>query len=300
MTTLGFVGTGTIGAPMAGRLLAAGHALEVLDANPAACAALCDAGATLAVSLPALAARCATVFLSLPGPAAIEAVMLGDDGLLAQPGALTTIVDLSTNALDLNRRLAEEAAARGVAYLDAPVSGGKAAAAAGKLAVMVGGDAAAFERVRPLLDCFAAHVFHLGPAGAGTLAKLVNNQIFLAASVLVQEGFVLGAKAGMDANVLREVLEVSSAGPYLARAELVLSHRYDRDLFALGIAAKDIRLALDSAAAVGAEMPLTAAAQQVYARALELGDARDDFHATLRALEDAAQTTVASLEPKPR
>ncbi|MCB1746755.1 MAG: NAD(P)-dependent oxidoreductase [Gammaproteobacteria bacterium] len=300
MTTLGFVGTGTIGAPMAGRLLAAGHVLRVLDSNPAACTALVDAGAAVATSPADLAVDCATVFLSLPGPAAIEAIMLGDDGLLARPGALTTVVDLSTNALDLNRRLAEQAASRGVAYLDAPVSGGKAAAAAGKLAVMVGGEDAAFARIRPLLECFAAHVFHLGPAGAGTLAKLVNNQIFLAASVLVQEGFVLGAKAGMDANVLREVLAVSSAGPYLARADLVLSHRYDRDIFALGIAAKDIGLALESAAAVGAELPLTAAAQGIYRRALELGDAREDFHATLRALEDAAQTTVARLQSKPR
>lgn len=300
MTMLGFVGAGTIGAPMAARLLAAGHDVHVCDSNPAAVAALVASGATPAASPATLAASCATVFLSLPGPPAIEAVMLGDDGLLARATTLRTVVDLSTNALDLNRRLATTAAERGIAYLDAPVSGGKAGAAAGKLAVMVGGDADAFDRVRPLLECFAAHVFHLGASGNGTLAKLVNNQVFLAASVLVQEGFVMAARAGMDPNALREVLEASSAAPYLARADLVLSHRYDRDLFALGIAAKDVALALESAAAIGAEMPLTQAAHTVYARALELGDAREDFPATLRALEHAAGVTLPELVRKGR
>lgn len=297
---IGFVGTGTIGAPMAGRLLDAGHALAVFDRSTEATSALAARGADVAPSVAALAERCGTVFLSLPGPSEIESVVRGAGGLLETPGALGTVVDLSTNALALSRELAGAAAARGVVYLDAPVSGGAKAAREGALAVMVGGETSAFEAARPLIECFAAHVFHLGASGAGTLAKLVNNQIFLCASVLVQEGFVLGAKAGMDPDTLREVLEASSAAPYLARAPLVLSGRYDRNLFALAIAAKDVALALRSAEDVGASMPLTAAAHEVYARALEAGYGGEDFHATLKVLERAAGVTLPAPDGRGR
>jgi 3-hydroxyisobutyrate dehydrogenase-like beta-hydroxyacid dehydrogenase len=295
MSAIGFIGTGTIGGPMAARLLTQGHALRVYDRAPQAVQALVDAGAKAAPDAAALARSCSTIFLSLPGPAQIEAVVCGADGLLAERGALTTIVDLSTNAVQLARDVAARAAATGVAYLDAPVSGGKIAARDGKLAVMVGGDAAAFTAIRPLLACFAEHIFHLGPVGAGTLAKLVNNQIFLCASVLIQEGFVLGAKAGMDAATLLAVLQASSAGALLARAPLVLSHDVDRELFALAIAAKDVGLALESAAAVGAELPMTTAAHGVYQAALAAGLGSKDFFATLAVLEAQAGARVADL-----
>lgn len=297
---IGFVGTGTIGAPMAARLLDAGHALLVHDAHAPATDALAAAGAALAASPAEVAARCETVLLSLPGPSEVEAVVRGDAGLLAARGALRRIVDLSTNALALSRALATQAAEHDVHYLDAPVSGGAVAARDGKLAVMVGGDAGALEAVRPLLECFAAHVFHLGESGAGTLAKLVNNQVFLCASVLVQEAFTLGAKAGMDTDTLLEVLQASSAAPYLARAPLVLSGRYDLGVFALGIAAKDVALALESAAQAGVSLPVTAAAHGVYAEAVARGLSREDFHATLRVLEDAAGTQVTPPSRKRR
>jgi len=295
MAGIGFIGTGTIGGPMAARLLAHGHALAVYDREPRALQALIDQGATAADSVAALARSCTTVCLSLPGPAEIESVVLGTDGLLANAGTLTTIVDLSTNSIALARDLAERARAQGVHYLDAPVSGGKVAARDGKLAIMVGGDAGAFAQVRPLLACLGEHLFHLGESGAGTLAKLVNNQIFLCASVLIQEGFVLGAKAGMDPWTLLEVLKASSAGPLLARAPLLLSHRYDRGLFALGIAAKDIALALESAAALDLTLPLTAAAGEVYQAAVAQGLGHADFFATLAVLEQRAGAEVPPL-----
>ena len=204
MAATGFIGTGTIGGPMAMRLVGAGHALTVFDLDPQATRALEDQGATRAAAVADVAAECTTVFLSLPGPKQIEQVMFGADGVLAHARPGTIVVDLSTNAIALNRQIAERAATRGMHYLDAPVSGGRAGAIAGKLAVMVGGDQAAFITVRPLIACFGENIFHLGEAGAGTLTKLINNQIFLAASVLVQEGFVMGAKAGMDPNNLPE------------------------------------------------------------------------------------------------
>ena len=292
MTSIGFIGVGTIGGPMAERLRAAGHALVVYDVATAATATFAARGARVATGIEDIARECATVFLSLPGPAQIETVM---DALLAARGAVRTVIDLSTNALALNRALAARAAAQDIAYLDAPVSGGKVAAANGTLAVMVGGDAEAFASVRPLLDCFARHVFHLGAAGAGTLAKLVNNQVFLCASVLIQEGFVLGAKAGMDPDTLMDVLKVSSAGSLLARAPLLLGRNFNQDLFALGIAAKDVGLALASAEAVGASMPATAAAHGVYQQALAQGLGGEDFFATVKVLEEAAGITLPAL-----
>lgn len=285
MSSLGFIGVGTIGGPMAARLVGAGHALVVHDLAADAIARLVAAGARAADSVTALAQACEVVFLSLPGPPQVAAVM---DALLAAPGAVRTVVDLSTNALALNRELAARAAAQGIAYLDAPVSGGKVAAKDGTLAVMVGGDEAAFAAAKPLIECFAKHIFHLGASGAGTLAKLVNNQIFLCASVLIQEGFVMGAKAGMDPSTLLEVLKVSSAGSLVARAPLLLARRFEQDIFALSIAAKDVTLALESGAAVGASMPATAAALGVYQQALAQGLGHEDFYATVKVLEQQA------------
>lgn len=299
MAATGFIGTGTIGAPMAMRLCDAGHALTVFDVDANATCALENKGAMRAASVAALASACSTVFLSLPGPPQIEAVMLGADGVLAHAQAGTIVVDLSTNAIALNRRIAAEASARGMQYLDAPVSGGRAGAVAGKLAVMVGGERTAFDAVRDLIACFGENIFHLGEAGAGTLTKLINNQIFLAASVLVQEGFVMGAKAGMDPATVLDVLKVSSAGSVVGRAGLFLSRKFDADLFALAIAGKDIDVALASAADLGVDMPMTRAAASVYHDALDQGLGGEDFYATLKVLEGRAGVSVPVLgKPK--
>ncbi len=295
MGETGFIGTGTIGSPMAMRIIDAGHRLQVFDLNVEATRAHQDKGASRAASLQALAATCSIILLSLPGPKQIEQVMLGADGVLAHAARGTTIVDLSTNAIALNRRIAAEAASRGMHYLDAPVSGGRVGAIAGKLAVMVGGDRAAFDAVRDLIACFGENIFYLGEAGAGTLTKLINNQIFLAASVLVQEGFVMGAKAGMDPATVLDVLKVSSAGSVVGRAGLFLSRKFESDIFALSIASKDIDVALASAQDLGVEMPMTTAAAAVYHRALAEGLGAQDFYATVKVLEATAGVSVPAL-----
>ena len=296
MATTGFIGLGTIGGPMAARIAASNNKLEVYDLNAEAIAPLTALGASAVSSIAEMAQACATIFLSLPGPAQIEDVVLGADGLLAHAGsALKTIVDLSTNSVSLNRTIAERARSQGVAYLDAPVSGGKVAAEKGKLAVMVGGDEAAYETARPLIGCFGEHLFYMGESGSGTLTKLVNNQIFLCASVLIQEGFVMGAKAGMDPTDLLQVIKKSSAGTLMERAPLVLSRKFDMDLFSLAIAAKDVGVALKSADDVGASMPMTAAAHGVYEQALAQGLADEDFFATVKVLEGLADCELAPL-----
>ncbi|MCZ6893571.1 MAG: NAD(P)-dependent oxidoreductase [Gammaproteobacteria bacterium] len=299
MPTIGFIGTGTIGAPMALKLLEHEHTMLVFDIDSNATKAHVEQGARVAATVAEIAKACATVFLSLPGPAEIEEVVLGDDGLINHAETLATIADLSTNSLSLNRRIADIARRKGIDYLDTPVSGGKIAARDGSLAVMVGGDEAAFDEIRPLIECFGEHIFYMGPSGAGTLTKLVNNQIFLCASVLIQEGFVMAAKAGMDPSALLKVLKVSSAGPLMTRAPLVLSRKFDLDVFALSIATKDVGVALESARAVGASMPITEAAHAVYEDALEKGFGNEDFFATVKVLENAAGVELAPLR-KPK
>jgi 3-hydroxyisobutyrate dehydrogenase-like beta-hydroxyacid dehydrogenase len=292
---VGFVGLGNMGRPIASHVLAAGHALAVWDVAPGAVDALAQAGASAATDLGVLAAASDVVFLSLPGPPEVDAVVVGERGLLGTLASGAVVVDLSTNSVAGARRLAGAAAERGVSFLDAPVSGGKAGAEAGTLSTMVGGAPEAFEAVRPLLDCFAAKVFHVGPAGAGALAKLVNNQIFLCASVLVQEGFVLGARAGMDPADLLEILKASSAASVVGAAPMFLRRAFDDVTFKLSIAEKDVAVALDSADELGVSMPTTAAALGVYRDAIDRGLADKVFTATLLALEARAGVEVPVL-----
>jgi 3-hydroxyisobutyrate dehydrogenase-like beta-hydroxyacid dehydrogenase len=295
MATIGFIGTGTIGGPMAAQLLEHGHNMLVCDRNPEALKQLVDNGALAATGIRDVAEKCKSVFLSLPGPPEIESVVLADDGLLAHLGPRSTIIDLSTNSVSLNRRIAEAAAKKSIAYLDAPVSGGKHGALKGALAIMIGGDEAAFNAARPLLDCIGENLFYMGPAGSGTLTKLVNNQIFLCSSVLIQEGFVMGTKAGMDPSALLEVLTASSAGPLMSRAPLFLSRKFDLDIFSLSIAAKDVAVALESGEDLQSPMPMTKAALGVYREAVEAGLSDEDFFATVKILEKSAGVEVPPL-----
>jgi len=295
MATIGFVGTGTIGAPMAAQLLKHGHEMLLCDRNPQALEPLVENGAGATENIRDLAQRCKTVFLSLPGPPEIESVVLGSDGLLAHLETGSVIVDLSTNSVSLNRRIAEAASQKSVAYLDAPVSGGKRAAQKGALAIMIGGDEAAYHTVQPLIECIGDHLFYMGPAGSGTLTKLVNNQIFLCSSVLIQEGFVMGAKAGMDPSALLDVLTASSAGPLMSRAPLFLSRKFDLDIFSLAIAAKDVSVALESGQDLDSPMPMTEAGLSVYRDALDSGLGDEDFFATVKVLERTADVEVPAL-----
>ena len=300
MSKVGFIGLGTIGGPMAERLLLAGHKISVFDVNADACISFRDRGGLISGNCEEMASTCDTIFLSLPGPPQIEDVILGGDGLLTNNGSLHTIIDLSTNSLQLNRTIAARAQEENIAYLDAPVSGGKIAAKKGTLSVMVGGDENSYNSSKPLIECFAEHIFYMGQSGTGTLTKLVNNQIFLAASVLIQEGFVMGAKAGMDPNALLEVLKVSSAGSLLERAPLILSKKFDLNVFALSIAEKDLTVALQSASDIGASMPMTEASREIYRKASAKGLGKEDFFATVKVLEEIAECSLHELKkPNP-
>jgi 3-hydroxyisobutyrate dehydrogenase len=295
MAKLGFIGTGTMGNPIAARLIDAGHELVVSDVSRAATVKLEQRGARRAASPRAVASECAVVFSSLPGPAQVRAVVEGPDGLLAAQRAGLVHIDLSTSSYEAVQSLAAVEAAAGALLVDAPVSGGAHGAVSGTLAVMASGDRAAYDSVRPLFDAFASNVFYLGESGRGTIAKLVNNLIFLAGALVVQEGFVLAAKAGLGARELLPIVNASSGKLYAGMAPLFFARNFEMTLFKLGIAEKDLALALESARELETKLPLAEAAAHTYRRAVEEGRGDQVFFATLATLERAAGVEVEKL-----
>ena len=296
MATIGFIGTGNIGNPMARHLLEAGHQLVVFDLNPAATENLSERGAQRVESAREVAAACRVVFTSLPGPKEVEDTVRGADGLLAGAKAGDIHVDLSTNSVTAVKRMAETEAGAGVLYLDSPVTGGVAGAEAGTLTLLVSGDQLAYERAEPFMRAIGTNIFYLGETGSGTLVKLINNLIVLCAGQLMQEGLVMGAKAGLDPEKLADMLRLSTARPYIGLMPQVIGRRFDNPTFSLALAAKDVGLALETARDLAVPMPVTSAAHQTYLRALAAGLGAKSFLATLEALEAAANTVVPKVD----
>ena len=212
---IGFIGLGTMGGRMASKLIEAGHTLVVYDIEPSAAAGLRERGAGWGES-PADVARVSDIVLtSLPGPAEVEQVAIGDRGLAEGLRRGAVYVDLSTGSPSVVRAVAERIEAAGAHMIDAPVSGGPQGAEAGTLSVMAGGDREVFERVRPVLDTIGASVTYIGPIGAGTVAKLVHNAISMSTRIVLQEGLALAVKAGVDAATMLAVLRNASFGKQL-------------------------------------------------------------------------------------
>lgn len=297
MAVFGFVGTGTMGRPMARCVLDAGHRVVVHDARREAAAPLVSAGAEWVASPREVAERCPVVLTSLPGPPEVDEVVRGADGLLAGARDGSVHVDLTTVSVAFARRLAGIEAAHGVRYADAPVSGGVFAAERGTLTVMASGDPAAIDAARPALTALGERIFDLGAEpGTGTLVKLVNNAVFLCSGLVLQEGLVLAAKAGLAPRDLLRVLQASSAAVYLGLAEPTLARQFDDVWFALALAEKDVALALESGGDLAVPMPVTAAAHGVYARALAEGLGAKLFLATLESVARAAGVTLPQPE----
>jgi 3-hydroxyisobutyrate dehydrogenase len=289
---VGFVGIGHMGLPIAGHLLAAGHILTVHDIRRAATAPLIEQGAAWADSPAMVAAASQVVFTSLPGPADVDAVVMAKAGILegASPGLVH--IDISSNSPSAVRRLAGIEAARGVVFLDAPVSGGVRGAEEATLAVMVGGDAAAFEQVRPLLSTFGKNVFHIGEVGSGTLVKLMNNILSVGSGVLLQEVLAMGAKASLDPALLFEVWNVSSSSRQVQGIERLLDRNFDDPTFALALGAKDIGLCVEAARELGVPMTVGSAISQVFLRSVVRGLGDKSTQATLLTIEAEAGVRV--------
>lgn len=290
---IGFVGTGTMGTPIAGCLIAAGHELIVHDRRGEATAALVGQGAR-AVDTPAAAALAGeVVFTSLPGPKEVEAVAFEPQtGLLAGLREGSAYIDLTTNAPATIRRVAEACAARRVAFLDAPVSGRPPA-----MTVMVGGEAAAFETYRPLFEAIGKNVFHVGPSGAGCVAKLATQYMGYANLIAALEAMLIAAKAGIDLDVLAQIVPVSAGQSRtfdnIPRGVLTRSWAAGGTL---DIVAKDIELACELARELGVPATLGAAASDIYQRAQAQGWGQQGFPVAARILEQFAGVELRSRE----
>jgi 3-hydroxyisobutyrate dehydrogenase-like beta-hydroxyacid dehydrogenase len=282
---LGFVGTGTMGAPMASCLIDAGHELMVYDVRPAAPAALVARGARAAESPAEVARSSEVVFTSLPGPHEVEhAVLDSSSGILAGLAAGGAYIDMTTNAPAVARRVAEACRARGVEMLDAPVSGRPPT-----MTVMVGGAASVFAKHRPLLAHMAGNIFHVGETGAGCVAKLVTQYLGYTNFVAALEGLLIGAKAGIDLAQLAHIVPLSAGASRtfdnIPRA--VLSRTFTAG-GTLDIVAKDLSLACDLAREVAAPAQLGLLAHDVLSRAQARGWGQEGFPVAAKILEAMA------------
>lgn len=284
MTMLGFVGLGLMGVAMAQRLLAAGHGLTVWNRSADKAAPVVAAGATLAASPADVTTAADIVFTCVTDAAAMEAVVFGPHGVARAEGAGRLLVDHSSIHPDATRDLAARLRAlNGMAWVDAPVSGGVAGAEAGTLTVFAGGTEADVARVRPYLDAVAARVTRLGDVGAGQTAKLCNQMIVGCNLAAIAEALRLASRAGIDAAALVPAM----AGGFADSKPLqIFGPRMLTDVTQpvtrLEIVLKDLTTALDVGARVGAAMPLSAAAADLYRALVEAGFGQAEFNALFR------------------
>ncbi len=290
MTVVGFLGLGRMGAGMAARLV--GHVakergrLLVHDISPEAVAALVEQGAEAGGSAEALGARCDIVFMSLPTPSIVRDAAAE----VASGGNLRILCDLSTSGPRLAKELSETLETRGIASFDAPVSGGIAKANDGTLSLMVGGPAALYPQVQPLLARFGTPIFMGETPGAGQTMKLVNNLLGAVAIGVTAEGMAFGIKAGLDPAKMIEVLNQSTGINSATRdkwPKSVLPRTFDFG-FAAALSLKDTKLLMDEAEAAGVPLPLGAIVQDYLERTLAREGEAADFTAIAKVVEEAA------------
>jgi 3-hydroxyisobutyrate dehydrogenase-like beta-hydroxyacid dehydrogenase len=291
---IGFIGVGQMGAPMAERLLAAGRKVVVFDVNAAAMQSLVARGAVGAASARAAATGAEIVFACLPSPEVSKSVALGPDGIGGVEG-LRVYVETSTIGTAAIKAIASGLGARGITVLDAPVSGGPRGARAGKLATMVAGDRAAFERVKPLFDAIAGKVFYVGAEpGLAQITKLANNMISGAAMAVSMEAAVMAVKAGVDAHTLIDVVNASTGRNTATTDKFpqsILPRTFDYG-GKLATMYKDVELCFAEARSLGVPMWVGAAVVQLWFQAMTEGRGQDDYTTLIRTIEGWTGVTV--------
>lgn len=290
---LGFIGVGRMGGPMAGRLIDAGYRLTVFDTNPEAMKPLAARGAAVVPSVRDVAAAVETVLVSLPTPDIVRAVALGEAGLGAG-GRLKTFVDLSTTGPRTAAEIAEGLGARGIAAVDSPVSGGVGGATKGTLAVMAACPHPLFERLEPILRVFG-NVFYIGARpGMGQTMKLANNLLSATAMAISCEAIVMGVKAGLDPQVMVDVINAGSGRNTATQDKFpraILPRSFDYG-FATGLMYKDVRLCLEEAEALQVPMWVGSAVRQLWQFANAANGPASDFTNIIRCIEDWAGVEV--------
>ena len=294
MTSIGFIGLGNMGGPMASNLISAGHAVFGFDVVASALDRTVCNGVTATASVSESARECEVVITMLPAGEQVRQVYLGDEGVLASAAPRTLLIDCSTIDVATARDVNEAAASRNFEMLDAPVSGGVGGAEAGTLTFMVGGAPAPFERARPLLDIMGSNVFHTGGPGNGQAAKMCNNMILGISMIAVSEAFSLADKVGLGAQTLFDVVSTASGQcwsltSYCPVPGPVPTSPANRDYqagFTSDMMLKDLRLAQQSAGLTGAATPLGAEAEAIYSRYCKSGNGASDFSGIIRMITE--------------
>jgi 2-hydroxy-3-oxopropionate reductase len=289
--TIGFIGLGLMGKPMAKNLLKAGYSLVVHSRSQPPVDELVDAGAERATSPSGVARRTTRIVTMLPDSSDVEKVLEGPDGIFTaiQPG--TIIIDTSSIAPGVARRLAIEAQARGASMLDAPVSGGEIGAISGTLSIMVGGDANAFVEVKPILDAMGNRdkIIRIGDSGAGQICKVCNQMVIGGTLVAVAEAFALASKAGVDRTRVREALLGGFAASRVleVHGERILNQNYTPG-FRSALYEKDMRIAAATLAEYGTPAPEAEVVQRLVSRLVASGKGELDYSALATVLFDLA------------
>lgn len=295
---IGFIGLGAMGGKMVPHLLKAGYEVFVCDAQAQAVASAVMQGAARCESARHVADHADIVLACLPTPDIVEQVALGDEGI-AEGKRVRVFVDHSTTGPSMAASLAERLARYDIATLDAPLAGGAPGAAAGTLSVMVGGDRAAYERCEPVFKAFGRNVVHVGATpGAGQTLKLVNNMIVSSTLIATAEAMLFGVKSGLDAQVLLDMLNASTARSFTSETlvgKSVLSRSFDFG-FRTELMRKDVRLFLAEAERVGVSAFMASVAKQFFDQSVARGHGADDMTNVVRELERLAGVEIAAAE----
>ena len=286
MDSLGFIGLGVMGQPMALNLCKAGHRLSVFARNPAQSAALQVAGAAVQASPAEVAQASEILFINVADDAALESVLFNKEGAAAGLRAGSIVVDMGTTSPTFTRQVASRLAESGIDLIDAPVSGGEAGAIAGTLAIMAGGSEAAFQRVLPLFQIIGGSIVHVGDSGAGQVAKACNQIVVSAALLGVAEALTFAARQGVDAGKVRQALLGGSASSKIL--EIHGQRMLDRQFkpgFKARLHQKDLGIVLAEAQQAGLALPTTALAAQMMNALVGGGDGELDSSAVIQVIQ---------------
>ncbi len=266
---IGLIGIGELGIAIAKNMLKAGHTLYVYDLNQEAVEKAVELGAKTAVSAAELARSVEVVLTVLPTPPIVEGVLLGNGGVLAAMKVGSCWIDHSTNDRALLKRIADQAAAKGVSVIEAPVTGGIPLAHAGKITVLVGTDEATFEKYRHLLDVVGEPIIHLGPVGSASIVKVMTNMLAFIHLWALGEGLMLGTAAGLNTGAVYEAIKASCGNSFVAETEgpPILNGSYDYG-FTQELAAKDMRLVMQLAQENTVPLEMGGLAQQLLLRSM--------------------------------
>tara|TARA_B100000678_G_scaffold137006_1_gene114550 strand:- start:19763 stop:20653 length:891 start_codon:yes stop_codon:yes gene_type:complete len=293
MTKIAFIGLGNMGSGMCANLVKAGFDVTAFDLNRDAVKAIAEKGATPATTLGDAVTGADVVVSMLPAGKHVHTVYFGEDGVTAHAGEGTLFLDCSTISVEEAREAAENAKSAGFTYMDAPVSGGTAAADAGTLTFMVGGDEAGFAKGKPVLDAMGKNVFHAGGSGNGQAAKIANNMLLAISMIGTCEAFNLAEKLGLDAQTFYDISSTASGQcwsmtsycPAPGPVPAAPSNREYKPGFAVAMMLKDLRLAIGAAEGSGAKTPLGGHAEQIYEGLMEDGFEGMDFSGVMKRIK---------------